>query len=174
MTYYRWSDYVFGREPPGPNVTRNLQFLLHFIKPKMCLRRSLYHPEYREKLMEGMECHWHDEVVFTASARILLRAGLFKLKITQGKCEIWNQISKLKKQIQLNSFLSTIWWLSTLKRIEKLAKENTFDEKEKRRGEKFNPGLALIGLRTTGPSNNFLFFIHHKCSSIYNALRFPG
>ena len=75
------------------------------------------------------------------------------VKITQGKCEIWNQISKLKKQIQLNSFLSTIWWLSTLKRIEKLAKENTFDEKEKRRGEKFNPGLALIGLLTTGPSN---------------------
>ena len=75
------------------------------------------------------------------------------VKITQGKCEIWNQISKLKKQIQLNSFLSTIWRLSTLKRIEKLAKENTFDEKEKRRGEKFNPGLALIGLLTTGPSN---------------------
>ena len=96
------------------------------------------------------------------------------VKITQGKCEIWIQIWKLKKQIQLNSFLPTIWWLPTLKRIEKLARENTFDEKEKRRGEKFNPGLALIGLRTTVSSNNFQFFIHHKCSSIYNALRFPG
>ena len=52
--------------------------LIAFIKPKMRLRRSLYHPEYREKLMEGMECHWHDEVVFTAATRILLRAGLFK------------------------------------------------------------------------------------------------
>lgn len=81
MTYYRSicparSDYVFGREPPGPNVTRNLQFLLHFIKPKMRLRRSIYHPEYKEKLMKGMECRWHDEGVFTAATRILLRAGL--------------------------------------------------------------------------------------------------
>ena len=30
-------------------------------------------------------------------------------------------------------------------------RENAFDEKKKRPGLKFNPGLALIGLRTTGP-----------------------
>ena len=27
-----------------------------------------------------------------------------RVKITQGKCEIWIQMQKLKKQIQLNSF----------------------------------------------------------------------
>ena len=32
-----------------------------------------------------MECHWHDEVVFTASARILLRAGLFKAGLRKPK-----------------------------------------------------------------------------------------
>ena len=30
-------------------------------------------------------------------------------------------------------------------------RENSFDEKKKRRGLKFNPGLALTGLRTTRP-----------------------
>ena len=30
-------------------------------------------------------------------------------------------------------------------------RENTFDERKKRPGLKFNPWLALIGLRTTGP-----------------------
>ena len=41
--------------------------------------------------------------------------------------------------------------MATLKRIEKIVRENAFDEKKKRPGLKFNPGLALIGLRTTGP-----------------------
>ena len=39
----------------------------------------------------------------------------------------------------------------TLKRIEKIVRENAFDEKKKRPGLKFNPGLTLIGLQTTGP-----------------------
>ena len=39
----------------------------------------------------------------------------------------------------------------TLKRIEKIVQENAFDEKKKRPGLKFNPGMALIGLQTTGP-----------------------
>ena len=47
--------------------------------------------------------------------------------------------------------MSTIWWLVTLKRIEKIVRENAFDERKKRPGLKFNPRLALIGLRTTGP-----------------------
>jgi len=33
--------------------------------------------------------------------------------------------------------------LATLKRIEKIVRENAFDEKIKRPGLKFNPGLAL-------------------------------
>ena len=39
----------------------------------------------------------------------------------------------------------------TLKRIEKIVRENAFDEKKKIPGLKFNPGLTLIGLQTTGP-----------------------
>jgi len=35
--------------------------------------------------------------------------------------------------------------------MEKIVRENAFDEKKKRPGLKFNPGLTLIGLRTTGP-----------------------
>ena len=35
--------------------------------------------------------------------------------------------------------------------MEKIVRENTFDEKKKRTGLKFNPGLALISLQTTGP-----------------------
>ena len=42
-------------------------------------------------------------------------------------------------------------WLATLKRIEKSFLENAFDEKNKRPGLKFNPGLALISLQTTRP-----------------------
>ena len=40
---------------------------------------------------------------------------------------------------------------SDMKRTEKSFKENAFDEKKKRPGLKFNPGLALTGLRTTRP-----------------------
>ena len=50
--------------------------------------------------------------------------------------------------------------MTTLKRIEKIVRENAFDEKNKRPGLKFNPGLALIGLRTTGleyPGKTFIF-----------------
>ena len=41
--------------------------------------------------------------------------------------------------------------MATQKRLEKIVRENAFDEKKQRPGLKFNPGLALIGLRTTGP-----------------------
>ena len=40
-------------------------------------------------------------------------------------------------------------WCS--KRREEITLENTFEQKKKQPGLKFNPGLALIGLRTTGP-----------------------
>ena len=46
-------------------------------------------------------------------------------------------------------FLPTIWWLEALKRREKIIRENAFKQKKKNR-LKFNPGLALIGFRTTG------------------------
>ena len=35
-------------------------------------------------------------------------------------------------------FLSTIWWLATLKRLEKIVRENAFDDQKNR------PGLKLI------------------------------
>ena len=47
--------------------------------------------------------------------------------------------------------MPTIWWLDALKRIEKIIQENAFEQKKEKPGSKFNPGLALIGLQTTGP-----------------------
>lgn len=45
--------------------------------------------------------------------------------------------------------------MAPLKRIEKIVRQNASDEKRKRLGLKFNPGIAtgiaLIGLRTNGP-----------------------
>ena len=35
--------------------------------------------------------------------------------------------------------------------IEKIIGENAFEQKKKKPGLRFNPGLALINLRTTGP-----------------------
>ena len=48
-------------------------------------------------------------------------------------------------------FLPTIWWWDAPKRREKIIRENAFGQQKKKPGLKFNPGLALIGLRTTGP-----------------------
>ena len=42
-----------------------------------------------------------------------------------------------------------------LKRREEITQENTFEQKKKKPGLKFNPGLALIGLRTSGPRSKF-------------------
>ena len=36
--------------------------------------------------------------------------------------------------------------------MEKIIRESAFDEKKKKRGLKFNPGLAQTGVRRTGPS----------------------
>ena len=38
-----------------------------------------------------------------------------------------------------------------LKRIEKIIRESAFDKTKKKTGLKFNPGLGLTGVRTTGP-----------------------
>ena len=37
------------------------------------------------------------------------------------------------------------------KRIEKIIRESAFDNNKKKAGLKFNTGLVLIGVRTTGP-----------------------
>ena len=46
-------------------------------------------------------------------------------------------------------FLPTIFWLGTLKRIEKIIRESSFDNKKKKAVLKFNLGLVLTGIRTT-------------------------
>ena len=43
--------------------------------------------------------------------------------------------------------------MDALKRIEKIVRDEDFDEKKNKPGLKFNPGLALVGLRTTRPCN---------------------
>jgi len=48
--------------------------------------------------------------------------------------------------------------LDAVKRKEKIIRENAFEQKKKKPGLKFNPGLALIGLRTTGPPSVSIFF----------------
>ena len=48
--------------------------------------------------------------------------------------------------------------MDTLKRIKKIIRESAFNKKKKKPGLKFNPGLALTGVRTTGPSMEFLSF----------------
>ena len=50
--------------------------------------------------------------------------------------------------------MTPIWWLDTLKRIEKIIRESAFEQKKEKPRLKFNPGLALIVLRTTGPCVN--------------------
>ena len=39
------------------------------------------------------------------------------------------------------------------KKIEKIIRESAFDKKKEKLGLKFNPGLALTGVRTTGPTS---------------------
>ena len=46
---------------------------------------------------------------------------------------------------------SVSFFLDAPKRREKIIRENAFGQQKKKPGLKFNPGLALIGLRTTGP-----------------------
>ena len=48
-------------------------------------------------------------------------------------------------------FLATIWWLDALKRIEKIIRQNAFEQKKKKPRLRLNPGLVLISLQTTGP-----------------------
>ena len=45
--------------------------------------------------------------------------------------------------------------IGCFKRMGENYRENAFGEKKKKPGLKFNPGLVLIGLRTTGPRCSF-------------------
>ena len=78
------------------------------------------------------------------------------VKKTQGKCKIWIlmwmliiKANSIKIFKLLEYFFSTIWWLDAPKNRENYPRK-CFWKKEKP-GLKFNPGSALISLRTTGP-----------------------
>ena len=63
------------------------------------------------------------------------------------------------KALKANSvvfFLPTIWWVDVLKRIEKIIRDNACEQKKKKPGLKFNPGLALTDLRATRPRDRRL------------------
>ena len=77
-----------------------------------------------------------------------------------GQSRVSAKIWKLKKANSFLFFLSTIWWFDALKRIEKIIRKNAFEQNKKKPGLKFNPGLALVGLGTTGPwwTNTFIQF----------------
>ena len=62
-----------------------------------------------------------------------------------------SDMKAFKKASSVLFLLLTIWWMDAVKRIEKIIRENAFEQKKKKPRLKFNPGLALIGLRTTGP-----------------------
>ena len=51
----------------------------------------------------------------------------------------WNSDMKAKKANSVLFFLPTIWWLDALKRIEKIIRENAFEQKKKKPRLKFNP-----------------------------------
>ena len=56
--------------------------------------------------------------------------------------------------------------------MEKIIQENAVKQKKKKPGLKFNPGLALIGLPTTGsgPWNSALELLaHFKCQIKWNS-----
>ena len=64
----------------------------------------------------------------------------------------------------------------SLKRIEKIIRDSAFDKKKKKPGLKFNPGLALTGVRTTGPCLITCFhhydFLVKTCSRMATAIAF--
>ena len=83
----------------------------------------------------------------TTGPRIL---GLFSNTRDLHGSKFEFRYESLKSKFSLILFVNNLG-LATLKRIEKIVGENAFDEKKKRPRLKFNPGLALISLQTTGP-----------------------
>ena len=73
---------------------------------------------------------------------------------------MWNPISDLKA-LQENSvefFLFRVLLFDALKRTLKIFPKRLLSKGIKKRRLKFNPGLALIGLRTTGPWKSVCIF----------------
>ena len=66
---------------------------------------------------------------------------------------MWNLISGLKtlRENSVQIFLLAIWSLDVLKRIVKIFPKRLLNKEIKKPRLKFNPGLGLIGLWTTGP-----------------------
>ena len=65
-------------------------------------------------------------------------AGLFKVKVSANFDFIYESLKKMQIQIPL-VYLT-----------EKTIRKSAFEKKKKKSGLKFNPGLALISLQTTG------------------------
>ena len=66
---------------------------------------------------------------------------------------MWNLIVGLKtlRENSVQFFLLAIWSLDVLKRIIKIFPKRLLNKEIEKAGLKFNPGLGLIGLWTTGP-----------------------
>ena len=79
-------------------------------------------------------------------------AGLFKAGLTYPKVSTKFEFryESLKSKFSLILFVYNLV-IKYSKQNKKIFRENVFNEKKKRPGLKFNPGLALTGLRTTGP-----------------------
>ena len=53
------------------------------------------------------------------------------------------------------------------KKIEKIIQESAFDKMKKKPGLKFNPGLALTGVRTTSPGPRNRPDLVHESKGLY-------
>ena len=72
----------------------------------------------------------------------------------------WDLISDVKVYLtkkSVLSFLSRIWLLDALKRIAKIIPKRLLYKLIQKPGLKFNLGLVLIGLQTTGPDQFILW-----------------
>ena len=77
----------------------------------------------------------------------LCKAGL-RYRRVSSKFEF--RYESLKSKFSLILFVNNLM-IGYSKRNRENCPRNAFDEKKKRPGFKFNSGLALIGLRTSGP-----------------------
>ena len=97
-------------------------------------------------------------------------AGPSCSKLGQGTLGlVWNLISGLKtlRENSVQIFLLAIWSLDVLKRIVKIFPKRLLNKEIKKPGLKFNPGLGLIGLWTTGPCSLLRSFVQ---SFIYSLI----
>ena len=89
---------------------------------------------------------------------------------------MWNPISDLKA-LQENSvefFLFRVWLLDALKRTLKIFPKRLLSKGIKKRRLKFNPGLALIGLWTTGPWAWKITLLEEKSPLSHQVLQWKG